>query len=114
MLGDGSSDGGRDGQADRVSDLGDLVEDAARERLLLARVGVGDDEVGDCEEYCAVFGLALASVGEDGLLVWGEGGYEAGAGGRILFTVRVDWGQQHGPECCSPVGFVGVDCRHER
>lgn len=26
----------------------------------------------------------------------------------------MDWGQQHGPECCSPVGYVGVDCCHER
>ena len=80
MLGDGGGDGGGDGQADGVPDLRDLVEDAARERLLLAWVGVGDDEVGDCEEHCG----CQVSICLEKMISWfGEKGNMKRGGGSI-------------------------------
>lgn len=45
LLGDGRSDGGGDGQADRVAELGYYVEDTASEGLDFWWKGFGDDQV---------------------------------------------------------------------
>ena len=45
MLRHGSRDSSRDGQAHRITDLRDLVEDTAGERLLFSGVGVGDNNI---------------------------------------------------------------------
>lgn len=45
MLGHGSRDSSRDGQADGIADLGDLIEDTAGQRLFFSGIGVGDDDI---------------------------------------------------------------------
>ena len=49
MFGHGSRDSSRDGQADGIADLGDLIEDTAGQRLFFSGIGVGDDDVRDRE-----------------------------------------------------------------
>ena len=45
MLRHGSRDSSRDGQAYRITDLGDLIEDTAGERLFFSGIGVGDNNI---------------------------------------------------------------------